>query len=42
VVQIARQMAGERPLAQFFAVSHVMAGLLCGFVVMYATGMLVG
>jgi zinc transporter ZupT len=42
VVQIARQMAGDRPVAQFFAGSHVMAGLLCGFVVMYATGMLVG
>ncbi|MBI2834805.1 MAG: metal transporter [Acidobacteria bacterium] len=42
VVQITRQMAGDRPVTQFFAAGHVMAGLLAGFVVMYATGMMVG
>jgi zinc transporter ZupT len=42
VLQIGRQMAGEEPLARFFSTAHVMAGLVAGFVVMYATGMLVG
>jgi zinc transporter, ZIP family len=42
VLQIGRQMAGEEPLARFFSTAHVMAGLVAGFIVMYATGMLVG
>ena len=42
VLQIARQMAGGRPLAERFATGHVMAGLFAGFAVMYATGLLVG
>jgi zinc transporter ZupT len=41
-LQIARQVAGERPLTERFATAPVMAGLLAGFGVMYATGMLVG
>lgn len=42
VVQIARQMAGARPVSERFASAPVMIGLFAGFVVMYATGMLVG
>jgi zinc transporter ZupT len=42
VAQIARQMAGEAPLGRYLATGPVMAGLFAGFVVMYATGMLVG
>jgi zinc transporter ZupT len=40
--QIARQVAGERPLSERFASAPVMVGLLAGFGVMYATGLLVG
>lgn len=42
VYQIARQMAGGRSIAERFASAPIMGGLLAGFVVMYATGMLVG
>ena len=42
IYQIARQMAGSRPLLAHFASAPVAAGLLAGFAVMYATGMLVG
>jgi zinc transporter ZupT len=42
VAQIARQMAGDAPLGRYLATAPVMAGLFAGFVVMYATGMLVG
>ena len=42
VVQIGKQMAGEMPVMRFFSAGHVMAGLLAGFAVMYATGMMVG
>jgi ZIP family zinc transporter len=42
VLQIGRQMAGAVPLPQYLATSHVMAGLLAGFGVMYATGLMVG
>jgi zinc transporter ZupT len=42
VLQIGRQMAGARPLAQYFATARMMAGLLAGYAVMYATGMLLG
>jgi zinc transporter ZupT len=40
--QIARQVAGERPIPQFLATAPALAGLLAGFSVMYATGMIVG
>lgn len=42
VVQIVRQMAGSRPLAEYATESPVLGGLGAGFVVMYLTGMLVG
>jgi len=42
VVQIARQMAGRQSIGQRFATAPIMVGLLAGFAVMYATGMLVG
>jgi zinc transporter, ZIP family len=41
-LQIARQVAGEFPLSERFATAPVMVGLLTGFGVMYATGLLVG
>jgi ZIP family zinc transporter len=41
-LQISKQTAGTLPVLRFFAAGHVMAGLLLGFVVMYATGMMVG
>jgi hypothetical protein len=34
-------MAGGQPIGQRFAAAPIMAGLLAGFLVMYATGMLV-
>jgi zinc transporter, ZIP family len=40
--QIARQMAGSRPIATHFSSAPIAAGLLGGFAIMYATGMLVG
>ena len=42
VVQISKQMAGSRSIVERFATAPIMVGLLAGFVVMYATGMLVG
>jgi hypothetical protein len=42
VFQISRQMAGTRPLMTHFASGPVAAGLLVGFGIMYATGMLIG
>lgn len=42
VLQIVRQSAGSQPVARYLATGPVMAGLLAGFIVMYATGMLVG
>jgi hypothetical protein len=42
VYQISRQMAGDRPLAERFASAPIALGLLGGFAVMYATGMLAG
>jgi len=42
VVQITRQMAGGRPLAAHVATPAVLGGLFAGFLVMYATGMLIG
>jgi ZIP family zinc transporter len=40
--QIARQMAGTTPLAVRFSSLPVMSGLAAGFLIMLATGMLVG
>ena len=42
VQQIARQMAGDRPLARQVIDMPVLGGLCAGFLVMYLTGMLVG
>jgi zinc transporter ZupT len=42
VAQIARQLAGERPVLAFFSTRPALAGLLFGFAIMYSTGMLVG
>ncbi len=42
LAQIATQVAGERPIRQFLATAPALAGLLAGFSVMYATGMIVG
>ncbi|MGE4054459.1 MAG: ZIP family metal transporter [Vicinamibacterales bacterium] len=42
LAQIARQVAGQRPVEQFLATAPALAGLLAGFSVMYATGMIVG
>jgi zinc transporter ZupT len=42
LVQIARQVAGSRQAAQFFATGPALGGLLTGFAVMYVTGMVVG
>jgi len=42
VLQISRQVASGRPLVERFATAPIMMGLLAGFAVMYATGMLVG
>ena len=42
VVQIVRQMAGDEPLGRFLATAPVVSGLFAGFIVMYATGMLIG
>jgi zinc transporter ZupT len=41
-LQIARQVAGTRPLSERFASAPIMIGLIAGFGVMYATGLLVG
>src|SRR5262249_31919513 len=42
VVQIAKQMAGDEPIVNFMARGPMLAGLFTGFIVMYATGMLIG
>jgi zinc transporter ZupT len=42
VAQVLHQMAGNEPLGSYLATGRVVAGLLAGFVVMYATGMLIG
>ena len=41
-VQVFAQTAGARPMRQFVATGPVCSGLAAGFVVMYATGLLVG
>jgi zinc transporter ZupT len=40
--QLSKQIAGSRPIVERFATVPVLAGLAAGFMVMYATGMLVG
>ena len=42
IYQIGRQMAGSRPIASHFSSAPIAAGLVAGFAIMYATGMLVG
>ncbi len=42
LLQIARQMAGTESIAARFSSAPVMGGLLAGFLIMLATGMLVG
>lgn len=42
LAQITKQVAGERPIPQFLATAPALTGLLAGFSVMYATGMIVG
>lgn len=42
IQQIAKQMAGTRPVMEYLASAPVAIGLVVGFAVMYATGMLVG
>jgi zinc transporter, ZIP family len=42
VLQIARQMAGKQTIASRFGALPVLSGLVCGFVIMLVTGMLVG
>lgn len=42
IYQIARQMAGTRSVMSHLASAPVALGLLAGFAIMYATGMLVG
>jgi zinc transporter ZupT len=41
IVQIARGVAGERPLSAYLGSGPAVAGLFAGFAVMYATGMLI-
>jgi zinc transporter, ZIP family len=41
VVQIARGVAGDRPVGAYLRSGPVMAGLVAGFALMYTTGMLV-
>jgi zinc transporter, ZIP family len=42
IIQIARQMAGSQSVLQRFTSGPILAGLLVGFGLMYATGLLVG
>jgi zinc transporter, ZIP family len=42
IIQLSRQVGTDQPAAQRFATAPVMLGLMGGFAVMYATGMLVG
>jgi zinc transporter ZupT len=42
IAQIAKQMAGETTVVERFASGPILAGLLAGFGVMYATGLMVG
>jgi len=40
-VQIARGVAGERPLGAYLKSAPTVLGLLAGFAVMYGTGLLI-
>ncbi len=42
IVQIGRGVAGGRPLGDYLRSGAVVGGLVCGFGIMYATGLLVG
>jgi zinc transporter, ZIP family len=42
IAQIAKQMAGETTVIERFSSAPILAGLLAGFGVMYATGLMVG
>ena len=42
VYQLSKQIAGSRPVVERFATVPVLSGLTAGFMVMYATGILVG
>jgi zinc transporter ZupT len=42
VAQILRQMARDEPMGRYLTTGPVAAGLFAGFLVMYATGMLIG
>ncbi|HEU4937947.1 MAG TPA: hypothetical protein VFT39_15925 [Vicinamibacterales bacterium] len=42
IAQISKQMAGETTVIERFASAPILAGLLAGFGVMYATGLMVG
>ena len=42
VIQILRQMVRGEPIGRYLASGPVAAGLFAGFIVMYATGMLIG
>ncbi len=42
IYRIAKQMAGDRPVMSHLSSAPVALGLLAGFAVMYATGLLVG
>ena len=42
LVQISKQVSGERRVSDFLASAPALTGLFAGFVVMYATGMVVG
>ncbi len=41
IVQIARGVAGSRPIGEYLRSAPVAAGLVGGFLIMYATGMLI-
>ena len=42
IVQIGRGVAGGRPVADYLRSGAVVGGLVCGFGLMYATGLLIG
>jgi hypothetical protein len=42
MVQIVRQVSGQRPLGRYLSERPVLGGLAAGVAVMYVTGMLIG
>jgi zinc transporter ZupT len=42
IVQIGRGVAGDRPVGDYLRSGAVVGGLVCGFGLMYATGLLIG